>query len=129
MLDPRTYCKAETYTKVREGLQRDELTGIPELGSSQLAGQQAHAPDTHLQLQVSEGGGGAVMAAVDDLVTLNRMGLVLNQIEAVLMLLLVAGNFKIDVAKYAGLNGAGAVHRGHSSEYHLTFGLWTRCCR
>ena len=107
---------------MREALKRDELAGLPDLCSSQLNGQ-VFATEAPLQLQVSENGDGAVMAPVDDLVPLSRNGLVLMQIEAVLQLMLVAGHFQIDASKYAALNGAGAINRDLSTEWHVAFGL------
>ena len=120
--DPRNAPKPEVYVRVREALKRDELAGLPDLCSSQLNGQ-VFATEAPLQLQVSENGDGAVMAPVDDLVPLSRNGLVLMQIEAVLQLMLVAGHFQIDASKYAALNGAGAINRDLSTEWHVAFGL------
>ena len=119
-IDPQMWATASAYDEVRDGLERNEVSALPELDSAKL-GKRGYQPPQHSRLEVDVATN-EIVAAAEEKVALGRSGIVLLQVERMVLLLLCAGAFTVDPSKYKSIGEAGLVNRA-SAPKHVAFGL------
>lgn len=119
-IDPLMWASAPVYDEVRDGLERNDVSSLPELDSAKL-GKRGYQPPQHSRLEVDIATN-EIVAASEEKVPLSRSGIVLLQVERMVLLLLCAGSFTVDASKYKSIGEAGLVNRA-SAPAHVAFGL------